>query len=87
MTRRSKKLRGTVKKVIKSVTQEESDKAEIEIEEADPLYREIRIENSLQSEDGAKVSLKPGAEVNVVLEAEAGATVEEHESKEKKSPG
>jgi len=32
--------------------------------------KEIRVENTLQDEDGEPVSLKPGAEVEVTIEAE-----------------
>jgi hypothetical protein len=38
------------------------------------LYREIRIENTLTDENGRKVALKPGAEVQVTVEAEPKAT-------------
>jgi len=38
------------------------------------LYREIRVENTLNDEHGKKVSLKPGAEVQVTIEADADAT-------------
>ena len=44
------------------------------MEGADHLYRELRIENTLTTEDGDKVRLKPGAEVEVTIEAEAEAT-------------
>jgi hypothetical protein len=33
------------------------------------LYREIRIENALVDQNGEKVRLKPGAEVEVTVEA------------------
>jgi predicted DNA-binding antitoxin AbrB/MazE fold protein len=69
-----KKLRGTVRKVLKPVAPGETEKAEISLEEADELYREIRVENELTDENGEKVSLKPGAEVDVVLEADTNAT-------------
>lgn len=66
--RKRKKLRGTVKKVIKSPYSKE--KAEIDVHEADDLYREIRVENELTDDTGEKASLKPGAEVDVVIEAD-----------------
>jgi hypothetical protein len=69
-----KKLRGTVRKVLKPVAPGETEKAEISLEEADELYREIRVENELTDENGEKVRLKPGAEVDVVLEADTNAT-------------
>jgi hypothetical protein len=36
------------------------EKAQISVEGAEHLYREIRVENSLQDENGKKVGLKPG---------------------------
>jgi hypothetical protein len=41
MSKKRKKLRGTVDKVIKSKYANEPEKAEININEADNLYREI----------------------------------------------
>ena len=52
----------------------EPEKAQIAVEGADHLYREIRIENTLIDEDGEKVSLKPGAEVEVTVEADPEQT-------------
>lgn len=75
MTKKRKKLRGTVEKVVKSSDPAEPEKAQINIQEADHLYREIRVENILTDEKGEKASLKPGAEVDVVVEADADATV------------
>ena len=45
-------LPGTVEKVIKSPDPSEPDKAQIVVEGADKLYREIRIDNALQTEKG-----------------------------------
>jgi hypothetical protein len=67
-------LPGTVEKIIKPPIPNEPEKAQIAVEGADYLYREIRIENSLTNEDGEEVSLKPGAQVKVTVEAEAEAT-------------
>jgi hypothetical protein len=72
--RKRKKLRGTVQKVLKPIGPGEPEKAEISIEEADDLYREVRVENVLTDENGEKVRLKPGAEVDVILEADTDAT-------------
>jgi hypothetical protein len=66
---------GTVKKIIKPYVPGEPEKAEISIEGADHLYREIRIENVLVDDHGHKVKLKQGAEVEVTVEADANATV------------
>jgi uncharacterized cupredoxin-like copper-binding protein len=67
-------LPATVEKIIKPITPDDTEKAQISIEAADHLYREIRIENSLIDENGNEVSLKPGAEVEVTVEAQAEAT-------------
>jgi quercetin dioxygenase-like cupin family protein len=61
---------GKVEKIVKSVVPNEKDKAQIHIDDADPLYREIRIENELQNAAGETVELKPGAEVDVHIEAD-----------------
>jgi hypothetical protein len=68
---------GTVQKIIKSADPSEPEKAEIAVEGADDLYRELRIENVLEDEKGKKVKLKQGAHVDVTLEAERSATVPE----------
>jgi len=75
-TKKSKTTRpGTVEKIIKSPYPQEPEKAEIAVEGADHLYREIRIENSLQDEKGNKVKLKVGAQVDVTVEADSKDTV------------
>ncbi len=74
MGKKRKNLRGTVERVIKPITPTQPEKAEIEIEEADDLYKEIRIENVVSDEKGQKARLKPGAKVDVVVEAESDAT-------------
>ena len=71
--KRSVTLPGTVEKIIKSPIPNEPEKAQIAVEGADDLYREIRIENTLTNEDGEEVSLKLGAPVEVTVEAEAEA--------------
>ena len=48
---------------------------------ADELYKEIRVENTLQDEKGNEVRLKEGAEVEVTIEADPEAT----EPKDKKA--
>ena len=68
-------LPGTVEKIIKPITPDDAEKAQIAIEGGDHLYREIRIENTLTDENGGKVRLKEGAEVAVTVEAPAEATV------------
>jgi hypothetical protein len=68
-------LPAIVEKIIKPRSPNEPEKAQIAVEGADHLYRELRIENTLIDENGNKVRLKPGAEVEVTIEAEAEATV------------
>jgi hypothetical protein len=48
----------------------EPEKAQIAVEGADDLYKEIRVPNRLVDDNGQKVKLKPGAEVDVTIEAE-----------------
>lgn len=67
-------LSGTVEKVIPSPHPAIPEKAQLVVEEADHMYRELRIENSLEDEDGNKVKLKPGAEVDVTIEADKDKT-------------
>jgi predicted DNA-binding antitoxin AbrB/MazE fold protein len=64
---------GKVQKIIKPIDPAEPEKAEISVHGADDLYREIRIENTLQDSKGETVALKPGAEVEVVVEADQSA--------------
>ena len=66
---------GTVEKIIKSPFPQEPEKAEISIEGADHLYREIRIENTLEDENAKRVKLKEGAQVDVTVEADPKDTV------------
>jgi hypothetical protein len=51
-------LAGTVEKIIKPPDPSEPEKAQIGIEGAEELYREIRIDNTLKTEDGQEVVLK-----------------------------
>ena len=68
-------LPATVEKIITSPSPREPEKAQISVEGADHLYRELRIENTLTDENGHKVRLKPGTEVEVTIEAPPEATV------------
>jgi hypothetical protein len=74
-------LPGTVEKIIPpSRFAGEPEKAEISVDGADPLYKEIRVENTLQDEAGREVGLKPGAEVEVTIEAEPHQTTPKQSS-------
>jgi hypothetical protein len=75
MGRKRKKLQGTVQKVIKPAIPSQPEKAQIDIEGADDLYREIRIENVVTGENGEKARLKPGADVEIIVEADSSATL------------
>ena len=67
-------LPGTVEKIIPSPHPSEPEKAQIGIDGVDDLYRELRVENSLQDENGNQVALKPGAQVEVTIEADPNDT-------------
>jgi len=66
-------LPGKVEKVIKPAANE-PEKAHIAIEGADPLYREIRIENALTDGDGQEVHLDQDDEVDVTGAADKVST-------------
>jgi hypothetical protein len=68
-------LPGTVEKIIKSPDPDVPEKAQIAVEGADHLYREIRIDNTLVNANGDEVSLIQGAQVEVTVAAEPEATV------------
>lgn len=72
--RPSTTLPATVERIIKPLNPDEPEKAQLAVDGADDLYREIRIENTLTDEKGREVSLKVGAEVEVIVEAPAEAT-------------
>jgi hypothetical protein len=71
----SVKLPGKVEKIFRR-TPDEPEKAQISIDKADPLYREIRIENSLKDVDGDEVRLEENDEVDVTVETEKDTTSE-----------
>ena len=64
-----------VNKVIKTGIARQPERAEISITPADYLFREIRIENSMTSPTGDAVALKPGAKIDVTLEADPKDTI------------
>jgi hypothetical protein len=63
-------LPGTVEKIIPAIGHLVPEKAQIQIEGGDELYREVRIDNTLEDADGKPVSLKKGADVEVTIEAD-----------------
>lgn len=72
-------LPGKVEKIVESPCKGEAEKAQISVEGADTLYREIRIENTLINEHGDEVRLKKGADVEVTVEADEDATTPKQE--------
>jgi hypothetical protein len=65
-----------VEKIIKATPfSGEPEKAQISVKGADHYYREIRIENRLTDENGHQVGLKPGAEIQVTIEADSNDTI------------
>ena len=68
-------LLGKVEKIIPGVKSLIPEKAQIAVEGAEHLYKEIRVENTLKDENGNDVSLKPGAKVEVTVEADKTATI------------
>ena len=73
-------LPGTVQKIIKTPNPKAPEQAEIVVENAEELYREIRVDNTLVNEKGEKVSLKPGAPVDVTIEANEKDTIKKEKS-------
>ena len=61
---------GTVEKIIKPRVPSEPEKAQIIVEGADHLYKELRIENSLTDAGGDEVQLKVGAKLELTVEAD-----------------
>jgi hypothetical protein len=55
--------------VIKSPFPGEPEKVQIAVEGADPLYKEVRVENKLTDKNSAEVRLKERAKVEVTVEA------------------
>lgn len=62
----------------------EPEKAQIAIEGADPLYREIRIENTLKDVAGEKVRLKQYDQVDVTVETDSSLTEFQEQKQDKK---
>jgi hypothetical protein len=76
-------LPGTVDKIIPAIKDCKPEQAQITVEGADDLYRELRVENTLQDVSGNAVSLKKDAQVEVTVAADAEAT---HPAKETETP-
>ena len=86
MSKKLKKtLPGKVQKIIKSSIPSQPEKAQIEVHDADELYKEIRIENKLTDEKGNEVHLKLDADVDVTVEAEPEAITPNGKTKRAKA--
>ena len=72
--KKTKRMHGRVQKIIKP-SGGEPEKAQIAIDEADDLYKEVRVENKLTDENGVERRLKEGAEVDISIEADSDATL------------
>lgn len=84
-------LPGKVEKVIHPHPNSgEPEKAQIAVEGADHLYREIRVPNALMDGDGHKVKLKQGAEVDIKIEADpvvtAGTSGDDSNQAQRRNP-
>ena len=62
-------LTGVVEKIVKPIIASDPEKAQIAVQGADDLYKEIRIENELKDAAGETVKMKQGAKVEVTIEA------------------
>ena len=79
-------LPGKVEKVIRPHPNSgEPEKAQIAVEGADHLYREIRVPNSLTDSEGHKIKLEEGADVEVKIEADPSTASAAH-TEQKHSP-
>jgi hypothetical protein len=68
-------LPATVEKIIPPIHSHIPEKAQIAVRDADPLYKEIRVENMLRDQAGDAVCLKEGAEVDVTISAKSKETI------------
>ena len=75
-TKAASKFPGRVEKVIHSPYTGEPEKAQISVQGADHLYKEIRVPNRLVDDKGENVKLKQGEEVDVTIEAEPAKSPE-----------
>ena len=79
MSRKRKRLRGTVQKIIKPIAASAPEKVQIEVHGGDDLYRELRVENEVTDDEGKKAKLKEGADVDITIEADSSATLKKPE--------
>jgi hypothetical protein len=80
VSKASTTLPGKVEKVIHPhPSSGEPEKAQIAVEGADHLYREIRVPNRMTDSNGKKVKLKEGVEVKIEAEPVVTKTVPHHD--------
>jgi hypothetical protein len=60
---------GTVEKLIAPTFSSEPEKVQIQVEVADHLFRDLRIESKLTDATGERIHLEPGARVQITVEA------------------
>lgn len=84
MGKRRKKLKGKVERIIKSPYSQE-EKAQIEIEGADDLYKEIRVENVVTDEQGEKTKLQEGESVDVFVETDSKSSLTQNAKQDEAS--
>ena len=65
-----KKFSASVKKIIPPLMSGEPETVEIRLDDAEDLYREIRIANTFTDQNGEAGSLKPGSRVAIIVEAD-----------------
>jgi hypothetical protein len=75
LSRARRTMPAIVKQILKPMYHEQPEKVEISIPEADDLFREIRIVNTLMGVDGQLAALKQGARIDVTFEAMVEDTV------------
>jgi hypothetical protein len=63
-------LPGTVDKIVKPGFRGKREQAQIGVEGADQIYKEIRIDNALTDDLGQEVPMEPGDKVNVTIALE-----------------
>ena len=80
--KQSTTMSGTVDKIIPAPHPGLPEKAQISIEGADHLYRELRIENKLSDENGEDVKLQKGAHVEISVTKVDDAKPEEAKPEE-----
>jgi len=72
-----KKLSASVRKIIPPLMSGEAETVEIRLDDAEELYREIRIANIFTDQNGEAGILRPGSRVDIIVEADIEAVTKE----------